>query len=85
VVPDRALPIIDPVKALTVHVNRPELVDELVTAFRSSGCAARRTGILCCAVEHDAALDEMEARVEVTFFLRAWQARHRFAHASLAP
>jgi hypothetical protein len=83
VVPDPALPIIDAVKALTVHLNRPDLVDELVTAFRTSGCAARRTGLLCCAVEHVTALDEAEARVEVTFFLRAWQARYRFAHASL--
>jgi hypothetical protein len=85
VVPDRALPIIVPVKTFTVHVNRPDLVDELVTAFRSGGCAARRTGPLCCAVEHGTALDEAEARVEVTFFLRAWQARYWFAHASLAP
>jgi hypothetical protein len=79
------LPIIDPVKALTIHVNRPDLVEELVISFRRSGCTARRIGLLSCAVEHAAALDEREARVEVTFFLRAWQARHRFAHASLAP
>jgi hypothetical protein len=73
------------VKALTVHVNRPDLVDELIASFRRSGCAARRVGLLSCAVMHATALNEREARVEVTFFLRAWQARYRHAHASLAP
>jgi hypothetical protein len=79
------LPIIDSVQALTVHLNCPDLVDELVAAFRKSGCAARRVGLSVCSVEHTEALDDDEARVEVTFFLRAWQAGHRCAHASLAP
>jgi hypothetical protein len=33
---------------------------------------------------HADELDEQEARVEVTFFLRAWGARHNRAQASLA-
>jgi hypothetical protein len=70
--------------ALTVHVNRPELVDELVAAFLSSGCVARRVGPRACAVEHTAAADDHEARVEVAFFLRAWQARNHVARALLA-
>ena len=72
------------VTALTVHVDRPELVDDLVASFRSSGCPARRTGIRSCTVRHEAALDENEARVEVAFFLRAWQTRHDVARALLA-
>jgi hypothetical protein len=72
------------VPSLTVHVNRPELVDDLVGALRKSGCWARRTGPWSCTVEHLAAVDETEARVEVTFFLRAWQARHACAQASPA-
>ena len=71
--------------ALTVHVNRPELVDDLVAAFRDSGCAARRIGPRACAVEHQAAADDREARIEVVFFLRAWQARHEVAQALLVP
>jgi hypothetical protein len=71
--------------ALTVHVDQPELVDDLVASFRSSGCRAHRTGIRSCAVRHEAARDEDEARVEVTFFLRAWQARHDVARALVAP
>jgi hypothetical protein len=78
-------PMMEPVGALTVHVNRPELVDDLVSSFLSSGCPARRMGPRSCAVEHESAVDEREARVEITFFLRAWQARHDRAQASLVP
>ncbi len=69
--------------ALTVHVNRADLVDDLVASFQTSGCSARRIGIRSCAVEHMSAWDQNEARVEVTFFLRAWQLRHPLARASL--
>jgi len=72
------------VSALTVHVTPAELVDDLVGWFRRSGCTAERTGPWTCAVEHAEAVDEQEARVEVTFFLRAWGARHDRAQASLA-
>jgi hypothetical protein len=72
------------VTALTVHLNRSDLVDDLVTAFCDSGCGAQRVGLRSCTVEHRSAHDEREARVEVTFFLRAWQSRHPFARASLA-
>jgi hypothetical protein len=72
------------VTALTVHVNRPDLVDDLIAALRRSGCTARRIGPYSCAVKHDAAVNETEARVEVAFFLRAWESRHDFALALLA-
>jgi hypothetical protein len=71
-------------RLFTVHVNRAELVENLVDSFRRSGYTAERTGPWTCAVEQADALDEQEARVEVTFFLRAWGARHHRAHASLA-
>jgi hypothetical protein len=80
----RGFAILEPVTELTVHLNRADLVDDLVAAFRASGCAARRIGLRSCAVEHAAAYDDNEARVEVTFFVRAWQLRHPVARASLA-
>jgi len=73
------------VRPLTVNVNRPELVNDLVHALQRSGCRVRRTGPWSCAVEHLEAMDEDEARVEVTFFLRAWQTRHTCAQAAVAP
>ncbi len=69
--------------ALTVQLNRADLVDELVSSFRKSGCAARRVGNRGCRVVHIAARDENEARIEVAFFLRVWQDRHPQAEASL--
>ena len=69
--------------ALTVHLNRSDLVDDLIAAFRSSGCGASRVGLRACAVEHRTAHDEDEARVEITFFVRAWQSRHPFVRASV--
>ena len=68
----------------TVHVNRAELVEDLVSSFRRSGYTAKRTGPWTCAVVHEDATDEQEARVEVMFFLRAWGARLNGAQASLA-
>lgn len=71
--------------SFTVHLDRPELVDDLVASLRLSGCPARRTGRRSCSVVHAAAADEREARIEVAFFLRAWRARHGRVRALLAP
>ena len=72
------------VALLTVHVNRPDVVDDLVASLRRSGCGAWRIGPYSCTVRHEAAVDEREARTEVTFFLRAWEARHHFVCALVA-
>jgi hypothetical protein len=69
--------------SVTVHLSGADLVDDLVDALRLGGCLAWRTGLRTCRVEHVAALDEQEARVEVAFFLRAWGARLDGAQASL--
>jgi hypothetical protein len=74
-----------PVNALAVHVNRPELVDDLMRALRRSGCTVRQTSPWSCSVRHMQAADEREAQVELAFFLRAWQTRHRNARALLQP
>jgi hypothetical protein len=71
------------VRTFTVHVDRADLVEDLVRAFRRGGYAAARTGPWTCTVEHADALEDQEARVEVAFFLRAWGARHDRAQASL--
>jgi hypothetical protein len=69
---------------LTVHVDDPECVPELLAALRRSGCRARQIGPTVCRVVHSAALDEREARVELAFFLRAWEAGHPVARVALA-
>jgi hypothetical protein len=69
--------------ALTVHLNRAECVEDLVVALRRTGCRAHQTGPTACRVVHASALDEQEARVEVAFFLRAWESAQPDARASL--
>lgn len=69
--------------ALVVDLDRPDLMDDLVASLRRNGCSVRRIGSRSCAVEHELADDDTEARVEVGFFLRAWQTRHRDARALL--
>ena len=69
--------------AFTVLLNRADLVDDLVTSLRRSGCDAHRTGSRACQVVHADALDEDEARTELAFFLRVWQAGHPCTQASL--
>ena len=71
--------------SLTVYVSRADLVEDLVASFRRGGCAARRTGPRSCSVDHAAAVDDREARIEVAFFLRAWRTRHGRVRALLAP
>lgn len=68
----------------TVYLDRPELVDDLVAALRGGGCRARRAGRRTCAVAHVDAANDAEARVELAFFLRAWQERHGAARVLLA-
>ena len=72
-------------KPLIVHLDRPELLEDLIASFRRGGCPARRTGPGSCSVEHASAVDEREARIELAFFLRAWRARHGGVRALLAP
>jgi hypothetical protein len=73
------------VPPLTVYISKAELVEDLIASFRRGGCAARRTGPRSCSVDHAAAVDEREARIEVAFFLRAWRVRHGQVRALLAP
>jgi hypothetical protein len=72
-------------RPLIVHVDRPDLLEDLIASFERSGCAARRTGPRSCAVDLARATDEPEARAELAFFLRAWRARHGGVRALLAP
>jgi hypothetical protein len=71
------------VATLIVDLNRPDLLDDLVASLRRTGCSVRRLGWRSCEVDHAEATDEIEARVEVAFYLRAWQLRHGTARALL--
>jgi hypothetical protein len=61
---------------LTVEITSANLLPALIDAFRRNGCLADRAAPRRCRVVHAQARDEEEARMEIAFFLRAWQLRH---------
>jgi hypothetical protein len=70
---------------MKITVNPPELLPELLDWLHRHDCVAHELelGDGTCRVIHVAANDPDEAKVELTFFLRAWQTRHPGAAALL--
>lgn len=68
---------------MTVEITRAELLTDLVETLSRSGCPATRTAATRCRVRHPAATSDVEAWVEVAFFLRAWQLAHPGVAATL--
>jgi hypothetical protein len=68
---------------MEIHVSHPAVVDDLIAAFREGDCVAVRSGMRAFVVHHLRAADEREARVEITFFLRAWEQQHAGVEATL--
>ena len=67
----------------TVELTSAAHLPCLIDAFRRNGCVADRAAATRCRVLHPSATDEDEARVEVAFFLRAWQLRHPQVKATI--
>ena len=61
---------------MRVHVNDAACVDALVGELLRGGCVPARVDEETVDVIHPDAADAREARTELGFFLRAWQARH---------
>jgi hypothetical protein len=72
-----------PPSPLRIRISRPELADELVTALVAGDCLCAPVGNDTFVVVHRAAADEAEARVELDFFLRAWESRYADVSAEL--
>ncbi len=70
---------------MRVRISDPRLLPDLVAAFLRSDCVAQPVGADTCDVVHVHARDTREASLEVTFFVRAWQARHRTVRAVVTP
>jgi hypothetical protein len=54
-----------------------------VESLTRGDCATVRVDDVTCEVVHREALDEHEARVELTFFLRAWAGTHPEVRAEI--
>jgi hypothetical protein len=55
-----------------VRLTPPDFVDDVVSALRDAGTSARKRGRVVV-VDDDA---ELERRLELVFFLRAWAVAH---------
>jgi hypothetical protein len=61
---------------MLVHVNDPAALKSLVDSLLRADCSCRRTSDQTIHVAHPTAVDEREARLELSFFLKAWAAQH---------
>jgi hypothetical protein len=61
---------------VTVEIAKAGLLSDLVNHLAASGCMTSPVDDCACRVVHVQASDAAEEWYELTFFLRAWQARH---------
>jgi hypothetical protein len=66
----------------TVHLNDPDLVEDLIERLRGSGCIVARIGPHTVAVRSGWPLEEDAAQYELDGFLRAFEALHPGARAT---
>jgi hypothetical protein len=68
---------------LKIHVNDESLLDDLRDALAEASCSTVPVGPDTLLVTHALAVDEGEARLELSFFLSAWQASRPDAEVEL--
>jgi len=61
---------------MRVRLSDPSHAHALALALARGDCVVTPAGLDTLTVVHPSARDEDEARSELVFFLRAWQARH---------
>jgi hypothetical protein len=70
--------------ALVVEITQPALLPDLISGLERSGCAADPVAPSACQVRGLGATDAEEQRVELAFFLRAWQLGHPGVEATIS-
>ena len=70
---------------VTIEIDAPELLPQLVERLEAGGCSAQRISPRACRVVHLEAVDADEAFCELRFFAHAWAARHGGVAVSLRP
>jgi hypothetical protein len=69
---------------LRIHIyNDPAALGELRQALADADCSVSQVGEDTLLVTHPLAVDEAEARFELAFFLKAWQATRPDAEVEL--
>jgi hypothetical protein len=64
-----------PGMGVTVEIEQPELLSDLVNSLAAGGCLTSPIDERVCRVVHIGAIDAAEELQELRFFLRAWQAQ----------
>jgi hypothetical protein len=69
----------------TVRLNHADLLSDLVQALVANGCRPLVLSSSSCAVAHPNPIDDAEAVMEISFFVRAWALQHPGVVADLTP
>jgi hypothetical protein len=59
---------------MRVNVSQPQLLGELSADLRQAGCVSLPISAETLSVVHPLAMDDHEEKIELTFFLKAWDA-----------
>jgi hypothetical protein len=70
--------------ALTVEITQPALLPDLISGLERSGCVADRVAPSACRVRAVGGANGTEERLELAFFLRAWQLNHPGVEATIS-
>jgi hypothetical protein len=70
-------------KPFQIRITDPTLWWELLQSLDEGGCSAVRLSDGAYEVLHRQAANDREARLELAFFVRAWQAKHPHVAAEL--
>ena len=61
---------------LRIRLNDPQVLDELRVALAEAECSTARVDETTLLVTDPLDVDEREVRLEVAFYLKAWQSAH---------
>jgi hypothetical protein len=62
--------------AIKLELSDENLLEELMSTLARHGCLADRIAPNVCRIAYPRAWTAREARLELRFFVRAWQANH---------
>lgn len=65
-----------PSMSLRIRVSQPEAITDLIESLLRGDCVPKQVSEDTCLVLYPYAADEREARVELSFFLDAWELMH---------
>ena len=70
--------------AQVVEITQADLLPDLITNLERSGCVAERLAAAVCRVRDLGGATNEEARLELAFFVRAWQLGHPGVNAVIS-